>query len=252
MAERNHQNPGAGAPKQSIGDLSIPGLGIYPGGEDSPWPLVIKSSTPREDWKTFRPLSVHERERGGTTLIYQDRAYRIDEAGVTRAGVWTYRLKPWPEGEPWHRVVRLTAADMAREAAEKQAFAKARHLEQISIYYEFLLGFLPARIQNQLAQRMRFSPEHASRKNAYLQFLVFLVVSMFMTAAIWAAGLRGGSSPLIGSWMTAFLSVYLMIEGFVRWGHIQAKNEPCGLFLLEACDWLYQRLSRRLRRNRQM
>lgn len=252
MTERSHQDPGAESPRQTVGDLSIPGLGIYPGGEDSPWPLVIKSSTSREDWKTFRPLSVHERERGGTTLIYQDRAYRIDEAGVTRAGVWTYRLKPWPEGEPWHRVVRLTAADVAREAAEKQAFAKARDLEQISIYYECLLGFLPARIQNQLAQRMRFSPEHASRKNAYLQFLVFVVVSMFMAAAIWAAGLGGGSSPVIGTWQGAFLSVALMIEGFVRWGHILAKNEPCGLFLLEACDWLYQRFSRRLRRDRQI
>jgi hypothetical protein len=247
MTDRNHQNPGAGVPKQSIGDLSIPGLGIYPGGEDSPWPLVIKSVTPREDWKTFRPLSVHERERGGTTLIYQDRAYRIDEAGVTRAGVWTYRLKPWPEGEPWHRVVRLTAADVAREAAEKEAFAKARHLEQISIYYEFLLGFLPARIQNQLAQRMRFSPEDASRKNASLQFLVFVGISGLMTAGIWASLLGSGSPPPLRA---ALLSVYLMIEGFLRWGHVQAQNEPCGLFLLEACDWLYQRLSRRLRKKK--
>jgi hypothetical protein len=243
MAGPDPQNPTAGAPKPTIGDLSIPGMGIYPGDEDQPWPLVIRSSTPREDWKVFHPLSDPEHERGGTTLLYKDQAYLIDQAGVTRAGVWTYRLKPWPVGEAWHRVVRLTPEDMAREAAEKQAFEKARQLEEISIYYEFLLGFLPARVQIKLAEHMRFSPTDASRKNAFLQFIGGMGLCVLMTAAVVGAGMGGGGAAL-GAWLLSVVFACLMGEGFLRWGHIHATHEPLGLYLLEVCDRLYLRLRR--------
>ena len=224
-----------GASDQSASDLSIPGLGIYLRNAEGAWPIVLRSATRREDWKVYRSLSVPESARGGTTLLYQGRAYRIDEE-EQGDGAWIYRLKKWPEGDVWHRVVRLTAEDLAREAAEKREFARARKLEEISIYYEFLLGFLPVRTQIRIARRLRFSPEHASRKNALLEFLVALPLSILMMLISWQSPSALGIALLF--WL-------LTVEGIVRYGHVLAKQGPCGLFLLEIVERLYLLIRRK-------
>jgi macrodomain Ter protein organizer (MatP/YcbG family) len=224
-----------GASDQTASDLSIPGLGIYLRNAEGAWPLILRSATRREDWKVYRSLAVHESARGGTTLLYQDRAYRIDEE-EEGDGAWIYRLKKWPEGEVWHRVVRLTAEDLAREASEKKAFARARKLEEISVYYEFLFGFLPVRTQIRIARHLRFSPEHASRKNALLEFLVSLTLSILMMLISWQSPSGFGAALLF--WL-------LTVEGFVRYGHVLAKQGPCGLFLLEIVERFYLLIRRK-------
>lgn len=223
------------ASDQSTSDLSIPGLGIYLRNAEGAWPVILRSATRREDWKVYRSLIVHESARGGTTLLYQGRAYRIDEE-EEGDGAWIYRLKKWPEGDAWHRVVRLTAEDLAREAAEKREFARARKLEEISVYYEFLLGFLPVRTQIRIARRLRFSPEHASRKNALLEFLVSLPLSILMMLISWQSPSALGIALLF--WL-------LTVEGVVRYGHVLAKQGPCGLFLLEIAERLYLLIRRK-------
>jgi hypothetical protein len=222
--------------RSNVRDVSIPGLKIYLRGRESRWPLVVRSAERQTGWRVYHDLSVEESERGGTTLHYQGKPYRIDTIEECSDTSWTYRLKRWPRDEVWQHLVRLTPEDFARDMAEKKAFARARELEEISIYYEFLLGFLPSRLQNRAAEVLRFSPEHASRTNAVLEFAVFFALAAWMTMALARSLARGDSGLTNASFVVVFTYWLLAVEGLVRYGHALATQGPCGLFALEVAE----------------
>ena len=218
-------------------DYTIPGLRIQKNVNPGPWEMTIRATSQQKDWTLHREKKFYEPMVMDTTIQYDGQFYRIHEEEETPSG-WVYRLKAWPRGEIMHRIVELTAEKVAEVQAEKTKIERMGKLSDISVYYEFLLGFLPARIQNKLAERLYFSPEHASRKNALLEFLVFFGLSVLSVAVV--LGVKSMSLLVMGWGIYA-----LALEGFVRWAHILGTNEPLGLYILEVADRLWQRLKRK-------
>lgn len=213
-------------------NYTIPGLRIQKNIDSGPWELTIRATERQTEWTIFREKKHYEPMVMDTTIHYEGRFYRIHEEEES-AGGWIYRLNVRPPGEIMHKIVELTAEKVAEVQTEKKELDRMMTLNTISIYYEIFLGFLPARIQNNLAERLHFSPEDASRKNALLEFFFFFGCTALATILIFAV--KSTFFLLMG-----FGILGLALEGFVRWGHILASNEPLGLYILEVLDRIWQ------------
>ena len=157
------ENPSEG-PATTV-DYSIPGMRVEVKHPPEPWALIVRSSRKQEDWV------LHSEQYGGnklfmqhveTIVVHQEKGYWIYEEEETESG-WIYRMKLAPEGEPRRKVVELSAEKMGFAEEEKQEFVRVRRLTGGARYYEWAIGWLPARVQEKLSERWLFSPESASR-----------------------------------------------------------------------------------------
>ncbi|HBF34502.1 TPA: hypothetical protein DDW35_08050 [Candidatus Sumerlaeota bacterium] len=215
-------------------DSSIPGVAIRIYSAPAPYPLVVRSS---EDlhWTLFTPL---RNERSGindipTTVLYAGSAWCVDAASHNEGGAWIYSLRVWPETEAWYKTFELNAPAFQRRREEEKQQKKTDRRLQIAWTYEILVGILPARLQERLAERWQFDPEHASRKNALLHLYLFLPLGALLELAAFISA---------DAFIPAFIACFLAFEGFIRWGHVLASNKPCGFIGFEALHWLLTRV----------
>lgn len=220
-------------------DYTIPGMRIQKNPPSSPWALVIRCARKQEDWVPLKSRKFFDHKLMDTTIKYQGKFYRIHELEETESG-WVYRLAPWPRGEIMCRTVELDLEKMELARLEKEDVKRMERRVAISPYYELFLGFLPARLQDKLAETWYFSPEQASRKNALAEFLVF-----FSVLAVTVAVILGYGDP--NAILRGCLYCLLAFEGLIRWAHVLGSNEPFGLILLEAADRLGVFLWRKIR-----
>jgi hypothetical protein len=218
-------------------DFSIPGLRIQVYDPPQPWALVVRSAEQREEWvaRTWDEAEhkVLTAKPVETTIVYRGRSYRILEVTQTPKG-WLYRMEFWPENETQFRIVELSPKAWAKREAEQRQFERMVRLSRISPFYEFLVGWLPSRIQEDLSERWEFSPEGASAKNAYIQYMGCMCACIISILLIFAGG----------PFTPVAIFFYFAAEGFVRHGHVTMAESPCGFPLLELADWLYVRLAR--------
>ena len=207
-------------------DRSIPGLEICLYKTPDPWELIVISND-NQDWRIFKPQE-HSRSEiiVGTTIIYKKKAYRIFEGSGDSKGVWTYRMKAWPEYELWVEVVELTPEIVAEIRALTHERNKIKRLSHLSPFYEVWLGWLPSDMQHYLSLKFHFCAENASRKNALLELGLGLY---FTFIAILYLDIKSQYLD-----MNLFMVALLLIsEGLLRWLHIGASNNALGLIPLE-------------------
>jgi hypothetical protein len=223
-------------------DYSIPGLRIRPCDPPDPWALEVKCSERQQGWIAYQPREHHMDRKVETIIHYADQYYRIQEEERTDRG-WVYRLNPLPRGEPLVNVVELTREELEKKEQLTQERRKADRLDRIAPFYEVLIGFLPARILEELSLRWGFDPEEASRKNAFIEMGLGFGVTIIVIAVMLSAVRTGaGSNKLI---INAILCFSVALDGAIRWAHVQASNKPLGFLILEAADRLIQLLRRR-------
>ncbi len=178
-----------------------------------------------------------------TCAEYRGRVHRLLSEAET-AGQWLYKFEVLPEGERATGLVRLDATWLAAEAARvarQRSFARSA---DASRFYAWALGWLPARVQEHLAERIGFDAGGASAVNGLVEFMAGMVLGALSTASLFAGGLSGTGRPLIPMWL-AVVALLMMVEGLARWVSARSSDEPRGLFLLEGVDWLLRRRARR-------
>lgn len=220
--------------KTSQADYSIPRMQIIVKADPDPFALIVKTTDKQDNWfpdanfgksdKVLRP------SLPPTTFIYENKEYRLVEEVTTTTG-WEYRMKEHSAGEAMHGIVHLTAEKIIKERTEKIELKRLKIMTELGAGYEILLGWLPGEMQEALSDRWHFSPVEATRKNAFLQILICMVIAVLFLAML-----------NIGA---AFILVCLAVEGIARWMHAWGYEEPCGLTVLELGWKMYRRLTRK-------
>lgn len=204
-------------------DYSIPGMRIQAGGPQAAWALVVRTAARQPQW-VLEPLSAADRNSlmvTPTTLLYQGRPYRIHEEEAAESG-WIYRMQPCHDGETQLQVVALARENVVQGAADRQEFQKIQALAHHSAVYEILLGWLPARWQEDLSQRWHFSPADATRKNGMAELLIgFGLIAPVLRY-------HGPSAAMVPC-LAAF-------EGTVRWFTGLLGEQPLGILPLELAE----------------
>lgn len=218
-------------------DYSIPGLRIQSYDFAAQWLLVIRATEMQEDWVVYHEGShPHKASQLATTIRYKKELYCIGDAQETPSG-WVYGLMFWPLDEVIARLVELTPEGMARDREEREELRRQTCHSTSSIFYEFVFGFLPARVQNRMAERIFFSPADASRKSGLVQFLFFCILTAVSLIGAVAA-MYAYSDTAVGLLVNSFLFFVLAVEGAVRWGHAASADQPFGFTPLELLDRL--------------
>lgn len=212
-------------------DLSIPGMRIeiLRGPEPA---LVVKSVRRIEEWRP-RLRTLEERllpDRVPTTVLHRDEAYHIDEAEETSAG-WIYRLIPLPAGE-----IRRDEYVLSREAVAERARLAEEHRRltaRTAIWgpLGWIFGWLPARWQEALGDRLGFSADDATRVQALIQFLLASAASAVGAILLVAGGIAGleVNAGLL-------LPGFLVVDGIARWFHARVDETPMGFLPLEILE----------------
>lgn len=206
-------------------DYSIPGMRIHIRPEESEWDLIVRSVEERTDWM-LDFVHLEEQMQSGvipTTISYRGQSYRIYEVDQVNDG-WIYRMKRCPSGETHRRWFELSREAIERAIAEDRKHRRELAKVRASVYYDWMLGWLPATVQYDLADHMNFDPAGASSKNAFVEL---------------ACGVFLGVAGLIlmftsGAWESAVAGVYVVCEALVRCGHSQMSGRPLGFLPLEA------------------
>lgn len=203
-------------------DLSIPGMRIKIGGPQDRWALIVRA-TAAQGWKAApqNDADLVSLTINPTTIIYREQAYHVHEIEQTPKG-WVYRLRRCPEGETKLHVVELTREKVLEAIAEKKQFEKIQRMTYISATYEILLGWMPARWQEELSQILHFSPADATRKNGFAMFLLGL----------------GAAVPvlrMVGRTAGVMMFVF-SFDGAYRWFTGMAAEKAVGFMPLELTE----------------
>ena len=188
----------------------------------------IRLPAPHPD---FRP----RKEGTGRTYTHPGTAVRIGEdlfevvSAQKIAGEWVYGLEPW---DPGH-VTRVTVewgsgaegAFMARLRTERIQAGK----RTLALGGQVLIGFLPAKFQERLAQTLEFDPGRATLYSALLEIAVSLVPSFYFGLQL--AGAAGRLGPFIPNW-AGFLALIALAEGAVRFIINISSGDPVGSLAL--------------------
>ncbi|MBI1292596.1 hypothetical protein GC173_15365 [bacterium] len=219
-------------------DQSIPGMAIR------------RSTQPMVHLKVFvgRPLGWVTQERSlaesnfenmihPTAVLYEGEYWRVYSLRQADSQ-WVYVLEPWPSGEVMRRVVELSASALQRDAQDRKRFRSEQVMAQSSGLWSWVLGFLAARHQEQLSDHFHFDPVTASFRSGMLEFLLGMAI-----AAVGVIMMLGFKS--MGSLIFGLAGGWMAIEGMVRWTTAQGGDQPFGLFVLEAVDYVWVLLTKR-------
>lgn len=164
----------------------------------------------------------------GAAVQIGDDLYEIVSARAEN-GEWIYRLEPWDPGQvsrvflPWG------------EEAEGEFLAGLRRdqiqsgLIALTLGTQAILGFLPAKHQERLAETLRFDPGRATLWSAVLEILAALYPAVLI--ALQFAGAGGRFGPVLPVW-AGVLAAAVLIEGLVRLIIAVSSSEPVGCLLL--------------------
>lgn len=220
-------------------DLSIPGMRveILAGPEPA---LVVKSARRIEEWRP-RLRTLEERlvpDRVPTTVLYRGEAFQIDEVEETPAG-WIYRLIPLPPGE-----IRRDEYELSRDAVAERARLAEEH-RRLSARTAFwgplgwIFGWLPARWQDALGDRLGFSSDDATRVQALIQFLLASAASAVAAVLLVAGGIGGLEVDA-----TLLLPGFFVVDGALRWFHARVDETPMGFLPFEILERLGRGIAR--------
>ncbi len=175
----------------------------------------------------FRP----RRQGSGRTVTHPGTAVRIGDdlfevMSATPVGSeWIYRLEPWEDGQVSRVYVEWGSAVEGQFLARLRKDRIQSRKKSLALGGQFLLGFLPGKIQERLAQTLEFDPGRATRYSAILETLVPLPPAFLFLTQIWGAGGRFG--PFIPTW-AGFLAFAVTIEGLVRLIINVSSGDPVG------------------------
>ncbi|MBI3737131.1 hypothetical protein HY256_11550, partial [Candidatus Sumerlaeota bacterium] len=137
---------------------------------------------------------------------------------------WVYCMEPWPDHATVFHRLELSYEALKREEEHRKELDRMLLKNKLAPLYDFMVGFLPASMQEQLSDRWDFDPVSASRKNAR----VTQYIGFFMTA-----GNMVFSPPL------AIAGICIFFDGFIRRAYTIAHDQPCGLLVFEMVDRLF-------------
>lgn len=190
-----------------------------------PWALVVRSEKRQAEWRIYsdRLEDKLAPQSAPTVIFYWDEAYRI-EREIQNAEGWTYFMRPWPDSETmFHRYELSNAFIESRKLEQKEMRDDFRKAE-VAIFYDYLVGFLPARNQYELSETMGFDPVEATRHSAILCY--FLGVAIFFL--VWIVGL-----PVL---LAVVLGMLFFMDGLARWAWVITDERVNGLLILEMLD----------------
>ena len=208
-------------------DRSIPGLRIRLPDPPDPWALIVECIEEQVDWIVHQPDPFVANNVVDTTIVYRNRSYRIRESRQEGEG-WVYRMIPWPDGESRYKIVVLE--QWARVQDERQAEREELKRIDRSGPYEYLFGWLPARMQERFSEKFGFDTGEATRKTGLLEFFVCVGLAPFL--------MLSGQATLC---TLALLGVF---EGAARWAYGFCNERALGLFAFEIVDRIFFKRSR--------
>jgi len=223
-------------------DYLIPGIKVVLFPQPVEWELVVISDKPCGNWVPFRDEKYLARREPPTTFEYKGRYYYIYEV-VEGAGGWEYKMNPAPSGDTIFSHVVLSPEFLIRSRLDEEESRCFNRKIKLAVWYDFLLGWLPARHQIALSKRLMFSTEDASRKNALLQFLIFFPLTCLGLATQFAG--YGSSFAFFGGGYSVLVLFYLSLEGYARWNHVKYAEITFGFSLFELLDWLAVKIRKR-------
>jgi hypothetical protein len=145
----------------------------------------------------------------GTAVVLGAATYEVlSETELPEAGLFVYRMRPWPEGEVVRdRVVYGPAFVRAVRAERALARGRARARPYRFLLYP-LVGFLPEEEQVRLADRLGLYAVTATLTSALVEGLALLLVPVLLAR-------HGAASAIVGVSAAGFFSL-LALPAFGR------------------------------------
>ena len=212
-------SPPPATPRQPFADGEF--LTRFPPGSAHALRLDCRHEKPL--WQARLPASQTAAEFPGTAVYFDGRYYEVIAARQV-ADTFSYYLAPWDDTQVLRRVVELSPAVSATEAAARARAARERAAAQSILWLAPLVGLLPAELQERLERRHGVPASRLTAWSAAPLLAVSAGAFVLGLGQAFAVGFQtGGEAP---RWQP--VASYFMIESLLRLGAALAAGEANG------------------------
>lgn len=200
--------------------------------------VILHSRLPKA-WTARTPAQGTHSEFPGTTVLWDEQYYEVLSAAPLPAGGVRYELAAWRED---HTIRQFSVYDEASEAAlaaDHAAAARQRKRSTIASLSAMLLGHLPGRVQQRIADELGLFPARMT--------ILSTIPSVVLTGVcVWlmvGARLNMTRSP-VPTWLW-FFALCMLAESMVRFSAAMLQNRGIGSVLGTLFHGLYELATRK-------
>jgi hypothetical protein len=164
----------------------------------------------------------------GTAVRIGEDFFEVISSG-NDGGEWIYRLAPWESGQVSRASVEWGDEAEREFLAEIRSERVRKRKKALAGGTQALLGFLPAKFQERLAETLGFDPGWATFWSAVVEISAALLPAVLFVLQFLGAGERFGAR--IPAW-AGLLAVVALVEGVVRLIIAISSAEPVGCLFL--------------------
>lgn len=171
---------------------------------------IVLHSRLSKGWTPRTLKTATHAEFPGTAVLWDDRYFEVIAADLLPAGGVRYVLADWRDD---HTIRQFVTYDEASEAALLADFEKAARQRKHSMLARLsgvVLGHLPEKVQNRLANELGVSPSRMTLLSCLSAVILFSAVIWMSVSDFMAMRL-----PRVPIWL-AFFSLFMMVDSAVR------------------------------------
>ncbi|HEX8411303.1 MAG TPA: hypothetical protein VF883_20755 [Thermoanaerobaculia bacterium] len=200
---------------------------------------IVLHSRLAKGWTARTPARGTHSEFPGTTVLWDEQYYEVLTAAPLPAGGVRYELAAWRED---HTIRQFSVYDAASEAAlvaDHAAAARQRKRSKVANLSAMLLGHLPDRVQQRLADDLGLFP-------ARMTILSTIPSVVLVGTCVWlmvGATLSKTPSP-VPAWLW-FFGLCMLADSMVRFSTAMLQNRGVGSVLGTLCYGVYELIARK-------
>lgn len=200
--------------------------------------IVLHSRLPK-GWTARTPSSGTHSEFPGTTVLWDEQYYEVLTAAPLPAGGVRYELAAWREDHTIRQFSVYDAASEAALAADHATAARQRKRSLLANLSAMILGHLPGRVQQRLADELGLFPSRMTILSA-IPPVVLLGVCIWLAVG---ATIRKVPSP-VAPWLI-FVAVCMTVESGVRFSTAMLQNRGVASVLGTLFYGVYELIARK-------
>lgn len=200
--------------------------------------IVLHSRLPK-GWTARTPASGTHSEFPGTTVLWNEQYYEVLAAAPLPAGGVRYELAAWREDHTIRQFVVYDESSEAALAADHATAARQRKRSLLANLSAMILGHLPGRVQQGLADELGLFPARMTILSAIPPVVLLGVCVWFAVDAT----IRKAPSA-VPPWLI-FVAFLMTVESGIRFQAAMVQNRGIGSLLGTLCYGLYELIARR-------
>ena len=200
--------------------------------------VILHSRLPK-GWTPRTPKVGTHSEFPGTAVLWDDQYFEVVAADALPAGGVRYQLAPWPDEHTFRVFTVYDEASEARLLADHQAAAVQRARSRTASFSSMLLGHLPGRVQNRLANDYGLFPARMTILSGIPPLLLVLVCVLASVEAL----LHERPSPIPAGLI--FFAGFMFADAIIRFYVAMSQNRGVGSILGTLLYAIYELVTRK-------